>query len=46
MLKLHNWIDDKKIKWDYLARNPNAISLLEQYIIKNYEHLIFLEKKI
>ena len=29
MYKLHDWIDINKLKWRYLSRNPNAISLLK-----------------
>ena len=28
--KLRNWIDEKNLKWYYLSKNPNAISVLEQ----------------
>ncbi len=28
-LKLHDWIDERKIEWDWLSANPNAIHRLE-----------------
>jgi len=28
--KLRDWIDESKLNWDYLSRNPNALHLLEQ----------------
>ncbi len=30
MLKLRDWIDINKIKWQYLSENPNAIELLKE----------------
>jgi hypothetical protein len=36
MLKLIDWIDIKKINWDYLTINPNAVSLLQENQDKIY----------
>ncbi len=30
MLKLRDWIDFNKLKWDYLSLNPNAIEFLKE----------------
>ena len=39
-MKLLDWINKKKLKWDWLSTNPNAIHLLEQNKDKiNWENL-------
>jgi hypothetical protein len=30
MLKLRDWVDINKLRWNYLSSNPSAIELLEK----------------
>ena len=45
-MKLLDWIDINKLKWQYLSYNPNAIQLLEANPdMINWEYLSGLIKK-
>jgi hypothetical protein len=44
-MKLRDWIDIKKLNWEYLSKNPNAIELLkENYNKINFKYLSYNKK--
>jgi len=51
--KLRNWIDESKLDWDYLSKNPNAIKVIKKnlnkiawiWLSENPNVIYLLEKK-